>query len=457
MEQTRRRFLKRFGAAAGGAALIPAGRASTTNGVVTKTAPVSRSSSWSEIQKQFMLDPDIIYMNTGTEGSLPRPVYEAYTNALARFTASPTDSSFLNDDFNYFQEKNRKKVAKFMGAEMDEIVLTGNTTMGTNVVLFGLDYQKGDEIITTYHDHIAEISPSKVLAERRGVKLTQLIIPSPPRDKDEIITIFRRAIRRSKHRPKVLMICHINFTTGLRMPVVELCQLAKEHDMISVVDGAHGLGMLDLDMKELGCDYYAAAGHKFLNCLPGTGVLYMKGGEKNPRGLWPVLSQFYDFRDEDDEPFDLATQLQTRGQNDTAAMVAMAAAAEWHTSVGKRRIEDRVLDLNDYLRRRVVETWGERSLFVPAPGKKHRELSSGLATFSPDVRRKYEKEFVDTIWKKMYEEHKIWIRWTHWPATASDVRRDRETYAMRVSTHIFNDEDQIDAMIETVESVARGV
>ncbi len=64
---------------------------------------------------------------------------------------------------------------------------------------------------------------------------------------------------------------------------------------------------------------------------------------------------------------------------------------------------------------------------------------------------------MDTIWKKLYEEHKIWIRWTHWPDTASDVRRERETYAMRVSTHIFNDEDQIDAMIETVESVARGV
>ena len=204
-------------------------------------------------------------MNIGTEGSLPRPVYDAYITALKQFTASPTDAAFLNEDLNYFQETNREKVAKFMGAKKDEIVITGNTAMGINVVLFGLDYKNGDEIISTHHDHVAELSPSKILAKRRDIKFTQIAIPSPPSDKKEIVSAFRKAIRQSQNKPKVLLICHINFTTGLRMPVKELCQLAKEQNMISVVDGAHGLGMLDLDMKELGCDYYSTAGHKWLN------------------------------------------------------------------------------------------------------------------------------------------------------------------------------------------------
>ena len=457
MTTSRRSFLKRFGAVAGGTALMPIAKAGAMKGTSTKLIPLSRDSSWAEVQNQFMLDPEIIYMNIGTEGSLPRPVYDAYITSLKQFTASPTDAAFLNEDLNYFQETNREKVAKFMGAKKDEIVITGNTAMGINVVLFGLDYKNGDEIISTHHDHVAELSPSKILAKRRDIKFTQIAIPSPPSDKKEIVSAFRKAIHQSQNKPKVLLICHINFTTGLRMPVKELCQLAKENNMISVIDGAHGLGMLDLDMKELGCDYYSTAGHKWLNCLPGTGVLYMKGGSDNPRGMWPVLTEVYDIRDENDELLDLATQLQVRGQNDTPAFVAMVAAMDLQSDIGKKRIEERVLDLNDYLKKRIVETWGEKSLFTPPPGIKNQDLSSGMASFNPNTKRKYEKEYVEKIWEKVYGEHKIWIRWVNFLDKPSDIKRDRMTYALRVSTHIFNDETHIDKMLKTVETVANQI
>ena len=457
MTTSRRSFLKRFGALTGGTALMPIAKAGTMKEASTKLVPLSRDSSWAEVQNQFMLDPEIIYMNIGTEGSLPRPVYDAYITSLKQFTASPTDAAFLNEDLNYYQETNREKVAKFMGAEKDEIVITGNTTMGVNVVLFGLDYKNGDEIISTHHDHVAELSPSKILAKRRDIKFTQIAIPSPPSDKKEIISAFRKAIRQSQNKPKVMLICHINFTTGLRMPVKELCQLAKENNMISVVDGAHGLGMLDLNMKELGCDYYSTAGHKWLNCLPGTGVLYMKGGSDNPRGMWPVLTEVYDIRDENDELLDLATQLQVRGQNDTPAFVAMVAAMDLQSDIGKKRIEERVLDLNDYLKKRIVETWGEKSLFTPPPGIKNQDLSSGMASFNPNTKRKYEKEYVEKIWEKVYGEHKIWIRWVNFLDKPSDIKRDRMTYALRDSTHIFNDETHIDKMLKTVETVANQI
>ena len=457
MTTSRRSFLKRFGAVAGGTALMPITKAGAMKGTSTKLIPLSRDSSWAEVQNQFTLDPEIIYMNIGTEGSLPRPVYDAYITSLKQFTASPTDAAFLNEDLNYFQETNREKVAKFMGAKKDEIVITGNTAMGINVVLFGLDYKNGDEIISTHHDHVAELSPSKILAKRRDIKFTQIAIPSPPSDKKEIVSAFRKAIRQSQNKPKVLLICHINFTTGLRMPVKELCQLAKENNMISVIDGAHGLGMLDLDMKELGCDYYSTAGHKWLNCLPGTGVLYMKGGSDNPRGMWPVLTEVYDIRDENDELLDLATQLQVRGQNDTPAFVAMVAAMDLQSDIGKKRIEERVLDLNDYLKKRIVETWGEKSLFTPPPGIKNQDLSSGMASFNPNTKRKYEKEYVEKIWEKVYGEHKIWIRWVNFLDKPSDIKRDRMTYALRVSTHIFNDETHIDKMLKTVETVANQI
>lgn len=298
MDKSRRAFVKKLGLTLAGG-LYGIDRLRATQPFKKALPALSSEEFWPDIQAQFQLDPGTIYMNTGTEGSIPKPVFDEYVRILRQFTASPTQATFYDDDLNYFQENNREKVAQFVGAEKDEIVLTGNTTMGVNTVLFGLDYAPGDEIITTLHDHIAEISPAKVLRERRNVKFTQLELRSPTRSKDEIIRLFERAIKNSRFNPKVLLICHINFTTGLRMPVKELCRLAREHNMISIVDGAHALGMLELDLHEMGCDFYSTAGHKWLNCLPGTGVLYLKGGEANVHNLWPVLSEFYDFRDDD--------------------------------------------------------------------------------------------------------------------------------------------------------------
>lgn len=453
MDRSRRAFVKKLGLTlTGGLYGIDHLRASQP---FNEALPVSSSKDlWSDIQSQFLFDPGITYMNTGTEGSAPKPVFDDYVRILKQFTASPTQATFHDDDLNYFQENNREKVAQFVGAEKDEIVLTGNTTMGINTVLFGLDYAPGDEIITTLHDHIAEISPSKVLRERRDVKFTQLELGSPARSKDEIIRLFERAITNSRFRPKVLLICHINFTTGLRMPVKELCQLARKHDMISIVDGAHALGMLKLDLHDMGCDFYSTAGHKWLNCVPGTGVLYMKGGEANTRNLWPVLSEFYDFRDEDGNLYDIATQMQLRGQNDTPAYMAMVSAIRFQKEIGIGTIEGRILELNNYLRQRIVDTWGKESLLAPPPGAE--ELSSGMASFIPSSSppKRYDKEFITAIPEKLSDEYGIWIRYVDFFARRNHMRRGKKTYVLRVSTHIFNDTDQIDRLIEAVEAVA---
>ncbi len=110
--------------------------------------------------------------------------------------------------------------------------------------------------------------------------------PRPQTHKDEIVDAFARAITPGT---RVMSFCHINFTTGLRMPVKELCQLARDNGIISVVDGAHAIGMLDLNLHDLGCDFYATSPHKWLNAPPGTGVLYIRDGLLE--NFWPTITE----------------------------------------------------------------------------------------------------------------------------------------------------------------------
>ncbi|MBC8345488.1 MAG: aminotransferase class V-fold PLP-dependent enzyme [Candidatus Marinimicrobia bacterium] len=452
-DQSKRTFLKKISLGFSGLFyFLSIGKSNTIKSATSTLIPNNLSKmSWENIRSQFQLHKNLIYFNTGTEGSIPKHVFDRFVSDLKTFTAKPTEAAFLDENFNYYQEMNREKMARFVGASKDEIVLTSNTTMGLNTVLFGLDYEKDDEIITTLHDHIAESSPANILAKRRGIHLTELALPSPAKSKKQIIDLFKQAINHSQHKPKILLICNINYTTGLRMPVKELCLLARKHNMVSVVDGAHALGMFPLNLRRLGCDFYSTSGHKWLNGLPGTGVLFIRDGEKNSKNLWPVLSEFYDFRDEDGKLYDIATQMQLRGQNNTPAFSAMVAAAEYQNSIGKKKIEKRILELNDYLKKRIVETWGKKSLISPHTGRK--ELSSGLASFIPKYNKRFNLNFITSIPDVLADEFGIRIRYIEFFNTKSDERHNQKTYALRVSTHIFNNKDQINKLIDATNTI----
>ncbi|MCK5009296.1 MAG: aminotransferase class V-fold PLP-dependent enzyme, partial [Deltaproteobacteria bacterium] len=241
---------------------------------------------WRFVQLQFMLKPGLIYMNTGTEGSIPRFVLSRMSDSFKEFTENPWDALTESDILGPIMKETRTKAAEFLGANLEEILFTHNTTEGMSFTANGLVLQEGDEVLTTLHEHSAGLVCWKILKERRNVTLTQIELPTPAENKDEIIAAFENAIT---PQTKVMSFCHINFTTGLRMPVKELCQLAQDHGIISVVDGAHAIGMINLDFHDLGCDFYACSPHKWLCAPPGTGVLYIREGVLDK--LWPTVTE----------------------------------------------------------------------------------------------------------------------------------------------------------------------
>jgi selenocysteine lyase/cysteine desulfurase len=230
--------------------------------------------------------------------------------------------------------------------------------------------------------------------------------------------------------------CHINYTTGLRMPVKELCQLARDNGIISVVDGAHAIGMLDLDLHDLGCDFYATSPHKWLNAPPGTGVLYVRNGMLEH--LWPTVTEVSSHANS-------ISALQGRGQQCTPSFACLNDLIDFQKNIiGKERIQSRILTLSAYVKERIKDAWGDRSLFSPAD----TALSSGLVSFNP-----FDDHYDSTKTKvctSLYEEYNILIRPVNFFDKSTDSKPVR---AMRVSTHIFNNYQEIDKLVDSLQAL----
>ena len=387
---------------------------------------------WDFVRRQFILKPRITYMNTGTEGSMPRCVLSRLSKYFKEFTENPWDAITKSDLFCFGMNETRTKVAEFLGANADEIVLTTNTTEGMSFTANGLDLQEGDEVLTTLHEHDGGLCCWYLLKDRRKVTVTRLALPSPPEREDEIIAIFEDAIT---PQTKVMSFCHINWTTGLRMPVKQLCQLARDHGIISVVDGAHAIGMLNFDLHELGCDFYACSPHKWLNAPPGTGVLYMR--ENVQELLWPTVTEGYPLIQRG------AAALQIRGQQCTPMYACLNDAIDFQNAIGKDKIEIRILALNAYLKDKIIENWGEEKIFTPTD----EDISSGLVSFNPFDDPFDEDRKLSEVSRILNDDYGIVIRIVWFKNKHSDTSNTR---ALRVSTHIFNNYREIDKLIDSL-------
>lgn len=440
LHNTRRDFLKLCGVAAGGGAaglLLPNATEAHEDLASLKSLGLKDWNDelfWSRVRRQFVLKPGLIYLNTGTEGSMPRFVIARMQQYLREFAENPWDAITGGGTLGGDMTDTRTNMADFVGADPGEILLTHSTTEGLCFAANGMDLQEGGEVLSTLHEYPSGLSCWRLLQERRHVTVTQIELPTPAINQDDIIDAFARAITPNT---RVMSFCHINFTTGLRMPVKELCRLARDNGIISLVDGAHAIGMIDLNLHDLGCDFYATSPHKWLNAPPGTGVLYIRDGLMED--FWPTIT-------EASPPYapDISV-LQGRGQQCTPAFACLNDLIDFQkNTIGKERIEGRILALSSYVKEKIRETWGEGSLFSPVD----ETMSTGLTSFNP-----FADHFDFTkikVYSRLREEYNIIVRSVGFKSRFADPK---STAAMRVSTHIFNSYREIDKLIDSLQAL----
>ncbi len=442
----RRSFLKLAGiAAAGGAIGLNTACQSTITKIPTIDHGLSERRFWKTVQEQFALDPDQVYMNIGTTGAMPLRVlenYDQYNRVIARHPMGFADE--LGWDFGL--HKQREKLAGQFGCTKDEIIFTRNTTDGLNTILFGLPFERGDEILLSHHEHVSALSPLNILKDRFGVVLTEVEIPVLNLEhNDQVVEAFKKQIT---GKSKAILFSHIPYKTGVRLPARAICKLACDSGLISIVDGAHCSGMIELDFKEMGCDFYAASGHKW-QCGPGaTGILYIRNHGGNLPLLWPQNSCLYQFvsqpvHNDRSQIKDFSALFGLRGQENYPALQAMLDVCDLWEEIGRNRIEAYVCELSSYLKKRIKQTFGNSALLFSPDIP---EFTSGLTSFNPfaDVNdQKKIQEFVD----RLKEEMGYVIRFTEFHLNKEDPK---PTYALRISTHLFHDQKQVDGVVDAM-------
>lgn len=446
----RRNFLKLTGVAASGGALnLTLSGQSAPKDPPAINHGLDDRAFWKTVQDQFVLDPKQIYMNLGTTGTMPQRVldnFNRYNYVIARHPMGFMDE--LGWEIGI--PKQREKLGKQFGCTMDEISPSRNTTDALNSVLFGLQFEKGDEILLTHHEHASALSPLNILQDRLGVVLTEVEIPVLDlRNADQIVRAFDRKITA---RTKAVVFSHIPYKTGVRLPAGALCRLARDHGLISIVDGAHCPGMIELDFHDMGCDFYAASGYKW-QCGPGaTGILYIRNHGDNLPKLWPQNSCLYQYFaqpvDNDRSKIkDISGLFVLRGQENYPAFQAMLDACDLWEEIGRNRIEAYDCSLSSYLKKRIKAAFGDSvALFSPDIP----ELTSGITSFNPfpDMNN---QEKVQKIVDHLNAEGYV-IRFTEFHLHLGDPK---PTYALRISTHLFHNQVQVDRIVEAMHEIYR--
>lgn len=376
---------------------------------------------WDAIREKFLFQDGLIMMNNGTVGPMPKPVFNTLMKMFKVQAEKPVDV------YTYLPRKKeevRNRLAEFIHASPDEVAVVRNTTEGMNFVANGLDLKEGDEVLLSSMEHPGGTHPWKIKQERYGITVKEVPIGLPPESVEEFVEAFRRAIT---SRTKVISVSHTVYISGLISPLKELSKMAHENGLLVAADSAHGLGMLNLDMKELGIDFFATSPYKWLGAPTGVGVFYVKK-EAQDR-LWPTITTSGWNQKS-------ARKYETLGQRADALIIALGEAVNFQNYIGKSRIERRIKALAGYLKQELKKIPG-----VKLHTSEGAYLSGGLTAFS--IQGTDPQDIVDYV----REKYNIVIR--------TVGNREAGTYGCRVSTHMYCTYADIDRLLEGIRILVR--
>jgi selenocysteine lyase/cysteine desulfurase len=298
---------------------------------------------WYEVRRAFTVDPNEINLNSGSVSPAPRVVQEAVAHYQTITNMSP--SLWVDEMMGPHRELVRSRLAQLAGADAEEIAVTRNTSESLQIVQLGMELQPGDEILLTTQDYPRMITTWRQRERRDGVVLKTFPVPSPPDDPMELLELYRQNVT---PRTRVIHMSHVTFTAGQIFPVKEICAMARERGIRTVVDGAHSFAHFPFSLHELGCDYFGTSLHKWLTAPVGTGMLYVRR-ELIPE-LW-ALTPAPASMDDDIRKFEQI------GTFPLAIPNSIGEAVTFHQSIGSERKAERLR----FLRNR----WMEQVADVP--------------------------------------------------------------------------------------------
>ena len=362
----------------------------------------------------FAFAPGLVYLQTGSMGPTPRPVMERTIAVWKQLELDPVAYGY--GEHERAMDDVRAQAAAFLHCKTEELVLTRSTTEGMNWVAQGLTLAAGDHVLTTDQEHPGGRVCWDYIARRFGVIVDVVAIPPGENDAQAIVDRMRKAIT---PRTRVLSFSHLLSSTGLRMPVAELSALARSRGCIVVVDGAQAVGGIAVDVKALGCHAYATSGHKWLLAPKGTGLLYLS--KEVGKTIDPIALQG-----------GRAAYSESSGVTGIPSVLGMGAAIAYVSALRIGAVETHNLGLRNRLFAALQDVPKLRVVGAP-PGP----LASPLLTFQlPDDIRS------DEFHNRLREKHNVQLK----------VVPKNWLNGNRVSTHLFNTEQDVDALVTALKA-----
>lgn len=390
------------------------------------TTEAERAARWAWIRSETPVFDRYTYMNCGFSGPLSRGVVEAMERRIALEANDGPVARTAQDDKMATMTRLRELGAQMLGADVDEIAVTGNTTEGVNIAVNGVDLRPGDRVVTTSIEHGGGMIPAYWARERRGAELA--IVPLAPDDgPGAMIEKFDQALG---DRASMLIVSEISYSTGQLLPMRQVIEMAHTRGATVIIDGAQTAGHIPLDVHALGVDAYAVPSHKWLCGPDGLGLLYVRRdriADIAPVKVSMRLAAEYDFaghfvpKNEDVLKYEVSTM-------STPAAAGTVVAIEQYLGHGPQAVWDRVRELTRYAEQRFEGIPG-----VTIRSARHEDVRTGLFLFAA--------EGLDAT------ELAPWM----WDAGGVVCRSVKEAGAVRLSLHVTNTEADIDLAASLVE------
>ena len=283
------------------------------------------------MREHFLLDPDVVFLNHGSFGACPKPVFAELQRWQLEMERNPVH--FLGRRSAVLLHAARQRLANYLGAEVDDLVFVPNATTGVNTVARSFALQPGDEVLTTDHEYGACDATWRFVCERTGAHYRRVQVPLPF-DAQSFVARLMAAVT---PRTRLIFLSHITSTTALIFPVATLCAAARERGITTLVDGAHAPGQIDVNLADVGADFYTGNCHKWLCAPKGAAFLHVRADHQAAVHA-PVVSWGY-VAEEDGgghTGFDayvgrtlLERRLQWQGTRDIAAWLSVPAALDF--------------------------------------------------------------------------------------------------------------------------------
>lgn len=224
-----------------------------------------------EFKDLFQLDPEVIFLNHGSFGATPKPVFGIYQDWQKRLEKQPV--KFLGREVSGYLKEARAALGSYLNVSGDDLTFVPNATFGVNVVARSLKLAVGDEVLTCDQEYGACNNTWTYLSEQKGFIYKKQAIPLPVESSEEILEAFWQGVT---EQTKVIYLSHITSPTALILPIAEICARARAAGIMTVIDGAHAPGQLELDLTKIDADFYTGNCHKWLCSPKGAAFLYVR-------------------------------------------------------------------------------------------------------------------------------------------------------------------------------------